>query len=91
MADDEIVRESGVPIPPLRRKRQSSRTEKLLTLQVGDSLFMPGLVTKNLGDFRRTIRKHWPERQFIARTVEGGVRIWRIEDEPGDTIAEAAE
>jgi hypothetical protein len=69
--------EKGVPIP---RPRFNSLTDALSRMDIGDSVFIPG--EKNT----RPVNTHiWNTKKrrpggfrFTSRTVDGGVRVWRI-------------
>lgn len=47
-------------------------------LEVGDSFFVPDATAKDIGASTSNARKRMPDRMFIARTVQGGVRVWRL-------------
>lgn len=92
---DEIAIDKGVPLPrPSRGGRQ--KKYPFDAMQVGDSLFMPAdpqrveiVRTIVFLCAKRYAKKHAPRWRFTSRKVEGGIRIWRIEDRP--QIGEAAE
>jgi len=68
--------EKGIPIPNDGRGRPSRYP--WTTMDVGDSFFIPGKTAHDFSGIAsgagfRTGRK------FTTRTVEGGVRVWRIE------------
>ena len=78
----DFVVESGIPIPP--RPRRGGKLNKWkypwLKLKPGDSFFVPGKTGRNF----RAQAHHAEKRtglQFVLRTVDGGVRVWRRPDE----------
>jgi hypothetical protein len=67
-----IVIEKDIAIPNLRRKYPWK------DMQVGDSFFIEGIViTKITATAYQTGLRLG--RKFLSRTVENGVRVWRIE------------
>jgi len=47
-------------------------------MEVGDSFFVPGKTPKSIG----ASMANWARRygvRFAARSVDGGVRVWRVE------------
>ena len=67
--------EHGIPVPKKGKYAGNSVTHLLRQMRVGDSLFVPGIAVQTMSS--RLSRYH-PKR-FTQRTVDGGVRIWRIE------------
>lgn len=71
MAEFKI--EKGVPFPAALA---NTRKYPLHEMEPGDSLFIPNKTTSaisgSLIHARRTLG-----REFVSRTVEGGVRVWR--------------
>lgn len=68
--------EKGVPVPP----RDNGRTAKYpwADMRVGDSFFVPGVKTNAMaGSKAQAAKKH--NAKYSMRSVDGGVRIWRIE------------
>lgn len=70
--------ERGIPLP----KRTGGRPQKYPwnEMQVGDSFFVPDGKIKMLSaatNFRTQISGH----RYTLRSVEGGVRVWRVPDE----------
>ena len=68
--DGEFKIEDGIPIPKPRQQYP------WLKMRVGQSFFVPGGKTKSLGSIDYARKK--TGFKFTARTVEGGVRIWRV-------------
>jgi hypothetical protein len=64
--------EDGIPMPPA--KNLVGVTATLRKLTPGQSVLFPGRTPTNLGPFYRRLA---PAR-FAARTVTGGVRVWRL-------------
>lgn len=69
--------ETGIPIPEIG-SRKSGISFALRALNVGDSFFIPEKGLNYTTGFVGQIRKS-TGRQFACRTIDGGVRIWRIE------------
>ncbi len=72
--------EKGVPMPkPVRAGRQTKYPWK--ELAVGDSFFVPADAVKpqSARGAVRTANRIYADRRFATRTVEGGIRVWRIE------------
>ena len=69
----ELKIEKGVPIP--RQRGGWGISGLLRVMEVGDSVFVPGNTAKRVGQLARHARPS----KFTSRTIEGGVRIWRIE------------
>ena len=67
--------EDGVPMPKYPTKPNKYPFDGL---KVGQSFFVPGLVTvTQLGGSRHHAARKFPDRKFIARVMDGGVRMWR--------------
>jgi hypothetical protein len=71
--------ETGIPVPKVNTSSNHSRGKKYpwLDMEVGDSFFVPDMLIQLIsnsvtGASKRTGFK------FTCRTVEGGVRVWRI-------------
>ena len=74
MAD--IAVEKDVPLPaPLR----GSGKYPWRSMAVGDSFFVPGMTTASIAGSVHSAYKRLPGWKFTSRTVDGGVRVWRIE------------
>lgn len=82
---DEIKIEKGIPIP-IRKRGVGGGMHVLVVreMMVGDSVFLKCVDTKQQRS-RSTYAAIWAKRlapkRFTARMVDGGVRIWRIEDD----------
>lgn len=82
-----MIIETGIPIPIDGRKDRSSTSIALMTrMSHGDSILFDE--KKKAQSFicsistykkRRKIPESW---QFISRTVSGGIRVWKIVDDP---------
>lgn len=68
--------ENNIPMP--EQQRNSGMTTVLGTLEIGQSFFIP---KKSAGQVNNVLAyaRYKFSRKFAARTVEGGVRIWRTE------------
>ena len=69
--------EKGIPIPPRKKGGQYHSKYGWREMEVGDSKFIPNekqskITTISIGYGKRHKQK------FIVRTVEGGVRVWRV-------------
>jgi hypothetical protein len=64
--------EKNVPIPGKRGLKYP-----FLSLAVGDSFFVPGGTQKDVTGYMTWAQKKSKFR-FTARTIEGGIRVWRI-------------
>lgn len=77
----EFKIDKGIPLPPRGANGPRSRYP-LADLEVGDSFFAPVVNGQEPRELLRRLSglpaTHKPKR-FAMRTVEGGVRVWRIE------------
>jgi hypothetical protein len=73
--------EKGVPIPKLTRGPgvKSQFRLALERMETGDSVFLAGGKGSSLSPIIAYFRKQIPGIRFTVRSVEGGVRVWRIE------------
>lgn len=73
--------EKGLPIPDDEAAKDARRakTYNFHALEVGDSILVPG---ENKSGRAYTAAYNYnarnPERELTSRTVEGGLRIWRV-------------
>jgi len=70
-----LVIEKGIPIPPIAYA--PGRFEIIRKMQIGDSIFFPRTPRKVVGAALAARRRRLGF-SFTLRTVEGGVRAWRI-------------
>jgi len=71
---DKIRIEKRIPIPVLCHKDAKYPWGKL---EIGDSFLVPGKrITSITSGMRRARRRY--KKKFTARTVKGGVRVWRV-------------
>ncbi len=63
--------EKGIPV--ITRYRYP-----FLEMEVGDSFFVPGFSSKDMSGSLTRVRKLHPGWKFTTRTIDGGVRVWRI-------------
>lgn len=77
----EILVEKGVPIPKSKRGREAKGSSKypFAAMGVGDSFFVKGAKMRSfcpyIGVWRR---RNDPSRKFSCRSVDGGIRVWRV-------------
>ena len=67
--------EKGVPLPD--SKWRGAAKYPWLTLEVGDSFFVPGIKSASRISGQWWVQKR-TGRKFTKRAVDGGVRVWRI-------------
>lgn len=70
--------EKGVPMPADQKGKKGSSKYPLADMSIGDSFFVPnGRITT----VRKAAYQRGPalNRRFSVRTVDGGVRVWRVE------------
>lgn len=60
--------ERGIPLPP----RAAGISDALRAMKIGDSIFLAGKTSAVKGGYTARISG-----KFTARTMDGGVRIWR--------------
>jgi hypothetical protein len=70
--------QSGIPIPEINRNPHTQRHSKYPwhTMNVGDSFFVPNVTVKGFAGTAYSAGKRHG-RTYVARTVDGGVRVWR--------------
>jgi hypothetical protein len=66
--------ESGIEVP---KSRGSGYSDVIRLLKVGQSVVFPGKTAYQVSGIYGNIAKSM-KRKFTARTVDGGVRVWRI-------------
>lgn len=73
----EIKIEKGIPLPPRPRKGGRPVNSVFRQMEIGDSVFMDKPTARAAGGYYGRVAREtgW---KFTARTVEGGVRVWRI-------------
>lgn len=78
---DGYVIEKGIPIPKTNSGRSKGESKyPFLKMDVGDSVFVKETRANVVGAYTRTLKQRNNSTfKFICRTVEGGVRVWRIE------------
>lgn len=67
--------EKGIQGPIIRVRRFYPYNE----MEVGDSFFVPGAKISHVTACSTYHARHNPGKRFTARTMEGGVRVWRVE------------
>lgn len=75
--------ESGVPLPgPFANGYGKNYRLLLSSMKPGDSVFYAGIPSKVLANRMYRAMAQVRPRRFIVRNVEGGSRVWRVEDRP---------
>lgn len=78
MQNGEIKIEKGIPVPETRGVLAKY---PFSSMEVGDSFFVAASDTGDLSHVRSAAswnaKRH--EMKFCTRTVDGGVRVWRLE------------
>lgn len=69
--------EKNVPIPKLPGRHGRPAIYQWHKMEIGDSFFVAGKSAQETGLASQGNKQCAPKR-FIARTVEGGTRVWRI-------------
>lgn len=71
--------EKGVEIPKITRVGSGGNNRKYPwnEMEIGDSFFVPGANARQFGTTSQASKR--TGKRFTMRTVEGGVRVWRIE------------
>jgi hypothetical protein len=68
--------EDGIPLPP---KTTNSLAAALRQIAVGQSVFAAGRKLRDVSSQACHLQKTTEDaRKFTCRTVDGGVRVWRI-------------
>lgn len=75
MKNGKIEIETGVPLPHKGRWRALYPWRDMI---IGDSFFVPGKTPKTMTGSAAHARKQLGFK-FTLRSVDGGVRVWRIE------------
>jgi hypothetical protein len=74
--------EKNIEIPAIQHGNKGNHKYPWLEMEVGDSFFT-NKISKNKKGYYRDIchpaNKAYSPRKFSQRTVEGGLRVWRIE------------
>jgi hypothetical protein len=66
--------DDNIPIPPKQNKGSRPWKYPLRTMAIGQSFFVPDKKTANIGGCLKNVK----DRKFVMRSVDGGVRVWRI-------------
>lgn len=73
---DQYKIEDGIPIPG---KFNNDTLHSVLTvLEIGQSVFVKDKKPQDISP-KTSAAKRGTSKNFLSRTVDGGVRIWRIE------------
>ena len=76
-ADPEILIEKNIPFPDMGNWRK--RKYPFPDMGVGDSLFLPDQTASGPAAVAARLYAKKSGRKICSRSVDGGVRIWRIE------------
>ncbi len=80
--------EIGVPIPMKSRKARPAGWPRMLAeAQIGASVFVEGLTPVKVASYF----KHYGSGWYKSRSVENGVRVWKVSEPPKVTARVAAE
>ena len=81
MEEHEIKIESGIPMPRQNRRGAGYWQGIIREMEVGDSVLIPeDRVSKRTAIvYSGCWNRRFKPMRFSGRTIEGGVRIWRIE------------
>ncbi|HXU04374.1 MAG TPA: hypothetical protein VN903_25610 [Polyangia bacterium] len=71
-----ITIDKGIPLPPKGKPGRPARTSPFAKMEIGDSMFFNGADISQSGKWSGAQRRYGI--RLTARTVEGGVRVWRI-------------
>ena len=89
--------EAGIPIPPRSAKLGARKDSKypFARMEVGDSFFIPTTGPKDPAYKRLLSSVSQAKRRFginlQSRVVDGGVRVWRLEDLASCDLAGASQ
>jgi len=79
---DKLIIEKNIPIPNFYKESSHAIIrEKAFKMKIGDSMLLPCSKDKVLrmrGRFTQLVNRAGSTRKFVSRTVEGGLRVWRI-------------
>lgn len=75
--NSEFKIDKGVPVPKPRRPPRKSKYP-IAAMKPGDSFLVPGYTFRNVSSMTSYAQKRFGGR-YVMRTVDGGVRIWRVE------------
>jgi len=84
--------ENGIPVPPKKRAgmQKSLLRQQMEALAVGQSIFVPGGKNNRVSTVVYAVQKKTGG-SFTTRCVDGGIRVWRVEDPAPVTKLRAAE
>lgn len=84
---DEIIVQTGVPIPPVDRRPKNQKSKyPLAKMAVGDMFFLPGRVTTSVSSYVSRLAAKMPGRRFEtqsrnARQCDDG--SWELVEQGG--------
>jgi hypothetical protein len=73
----QINVEKGFPIPEVRK--DSMRKYPWKEMEIGDSFFLEGITRNRAGSICNGGMRNNSGKKFSYRSIDGGVRIWRVE------------
>lgn len=75
-----FVLESGVPIPPVKRNTCAGACKYPFDeLEIGEGFFLAGTSQIKFGPYISVWkRRNSSAKKFTVRSVEGGIRVWRV-------------
>lgn len=73
-ASNEFRIEKGIEVPTIRR----TSVYPLADMEPGDSFFVPGESVRDRSAAAARLWGRRNDRKFVSRSVDGGVRIWRL-------------
>lgn len=75
-----ITIEKNIPIPELKAGRKSNEIYPLSKMEIMDSFFIETNSKEDIQSIRSHIHnpKNRKNKKFATRTVNGGIRVWRI-------------
>lgn len=72
-----FVMEKGIPIPTSTRGVTHPMTAFAISMKPGNTFLVRGVKAQLISQRLQSVRKKFPTRDYVVRTVEGGARIWR--------------
>ena len=66
--------EKGIPIPNQGGGKHSDFGKAIREMEVGDSILSP-IKQRNVHAYLRALKT----KRFVTRSVDGGLRVWRVE------------
>lgn len=77
---ENIVIEKGIPLTAIRRKEKQAPKYPFGLMEIGDSFLAKGKNIKSFSPYISVwVRRNSSDRKFSCRSVDGGVRVWRVQ------------